>query len=262
MTYRIWKVAAAILLMCGIGHAQEIDPQVKENSAKARMALDGMVQALGGDAWLKLKNHIYEGRTSGFYRGDPTGAVSDYIEFHEWPDKDRIEYGNKHDVVQIETDSGGWEVTYQGKKELPKDIVDEWRRRRDHSIELVLKVWLNDPKSVLIFEGQGLVERHLADQVTVLSAANEAVTIQMDAQTHLPLRRTYRWRDPVYKDKNEDSEEYDNYQAIGGFPTPFTITRFHNGDMVNQRFLHRAYYNETLPPGAFDVNQTLSKIKK
>ena len=38
----------------------------------------------------------------------------------------------------------------------------------------------------------------------------------MDTQTHLPLRRTFQWRDPVYKDKNLDAEEYDDYHTIDG----------------------------------------------
>ena len=42
----------------------------------------------------------------------------------------------------------------------------------------------------------------------------------MDAQTHLPLRRTFQWRDPVYKDKNLDAEEYDDYHTFDGIPTP------------------------------------------
>ena len=66
--------------------------------------------------------------------------------------------------------------------------------------------------------------------MTLISADNEAVTILMDVQTHLPLRRTFQWRDPVYKDKNLDAEEYDDYHTIDGFPTPFTITRFKNDD--------------------------------
>ena len=36
------------------------------------------------------------------------------------------------------------------------------------------------------------VERKIADKVTVLSPDNDAVTIELDAITHLPLRRTFR----------------------------------------------------------------------
>ena len=37
----------------------------------------------------------------------------------------------------------------------------------------------------------------------------------MDVQTHLPLRRSFQWRDPLYKDKNTDAEEYDDYHDRG-----------------------------------------------
>ncbi len=84
----------------------------------------------------------------------------------------------------------------------------------------------------------------------------------MDAQTHLPLRRTFQWRDPLYKDKNDESEEYDDYHAVAGVATPFTITRFHNGDMTNQRFLYRAAYNSGLPDSMFDPDATAGRIKK
>jgi hypothetical protein len=96
----------------------------------------------------------------------------------------------------------------------------------------------------------------------MISSTNDAITIQMDAQTHLPLRRTFQWRDPLYKDKNEEAEQYDNYQTVDGIPTPFTITRFHNGDATNLRFIYKAAYNVQIPPDAFNVEATVAKIKK
>lgn len=232
------------------------------NSKKARAALDAMVAALGGDHWLNLQNSYIEGRTSGFYQGKPTGAIGDFYSWHVFPDKDRIELSKKHDVVDIFTGSEGWEITYRGKRALPADQRDDFLRRRDHSIEAAVKVWMKDPKTMLLFDGQSLVERHLADQVTLISENNDSITIKMDAQTHLPLSRTFQWRDPLYKDKNEEVEEYDDYHPIDGIPTPFGITRFHNGDMTNQRFIYKAAYNVQLPPNAFDVDATAAKIKK
>jgi len=233
-----------------------------KNAAQARAALDAMVKALGGDAWLNMQSRELEGRTAAFYHGKPSGATAEYWEFHVWPDKDRIEFTKHRDVVQIYTGREGWEIIYSGKKQLPKEQVEEYLRRRDHSIETVVKVWLKDPATILLYEGQRLAERHLADQVTVISPQNEAVTIQMDSQTHLPLRRTFQWRDPLYKDKDEDAEEYDNYRDVDGFPTPFNVTRFRNDDMVNQRFLFHAHYNQPIPPDTFNVDATAAHIVK
>jgi hypothetical protein len=96
----------------------------------------------------------------------------------------------------------------------------------------------------------------------LISTGNEAVTILMDVQTHLPLRRTFQWRDPVYKDKNLDAEEYDDYHTIDGFPTPFTITRFKNDEMTREYFLVHASYNQELPVDFWSVEAAERRIKK
>ncbi len=250
------------VFVAGRTAAQNSDAMGDQNQQKARTALNAMIQALGGQRWLSLTTAMQKGGTFGFYQGKPTGAIADYTEFRKFPDQSRIELGKKHNVVEIFTGDEGWEVTYKGKKPLPKDQVEDYIRRRDHSIEVAVRVWLKDPKTMLIYGGQNLVERHLADQVTLLNAENDSITIQMDAETHLPLRRSWQWRDPLYKDKNTDAEEYDDYHDVGGIPTPFTVSRFHNGDETNQRFLQRAGYDVPLPPDAFDADKTAAKISK
>ena len=63
------------------------------------------------------------------------------------------------------------------------------------------------------------------------------------------MRRSWQWRDPLYKDKNTDAEEYDDYHLVDGLPTAYTITRYHNGDMTNQRFLYHAGIQRPINPG-------------
>ena len=234
----------------------------QKNAKQARAVLDSMVQALGGEAWLNMKNQMREGRVAAFFHGQPSGGTTEYWEYHAWPDQDRIEYSKHRDVVQLYLGRTGTEVTYKGKASLPLEQVEEFLRHRDHSIETAVKVWLNDPKTILIYEGQHLAERHLADQITLISADNEAVTILTDVQTHLPLRRTFQWHDPVYKDKNTDAEEYDDYHTMEGIPTPFTITRFKNDDMTRQYFLVHVKYNQDLPADFWSVEAAEKRIKK
>jgi hypothetical protein len=233
-----------------------------KNAKQARVVLDAMVQAMGGPAWLDMKSQLRQGHVAAFFHGKPSGGTTDYWEYHVWPDHDRIEYTKHRDVLQFYIGRTGEEVTYKGKAALPQEQVDDFLRRRDYSIETAVKLWLKDPQTILIYEGQRLAERHLADQVTLISAQNEAVTILMDTQTHLPLRRTFEWRDPLYKDKNLDAEEYDDYHTVNGLPTPFTITRFKNDDMISQRFLDHVTYNQDLPADFWDVNAAERRIKK
>jgi hypothetical protein len=242
--------------------AAAVDPAAAANTQKARATLDAMVQALGGPRWLAMQNVYIEGRVSGFYQGKPTGAISD---FHQWrtpAGEERVELGKKHDDVEIFIGQDCWEITYKGKKALPKEICDDSLRRKAHTIDVAVRTWLKDPNTILISEGQTLSERHLTDQVTLISASNDSITIQIDAETHLPRSRTFQWRDPIYKDKNEEREEYDDYHTIDGIPTPYSITRFHNGDANSQRYVYKAAYNVALPPDAFNPDAAVSKIKK
>ena len=207
----------ACLLLLGLLHvgslhpARAQDPEAAANQKKARATLDAMVAALGGQRWLTLVSSMEQGRTSGFYQGKPTGMTAEFYQITKFPGQTRIELGKKRDVVEIINADHAWEVTYKGKKELPLDQVQDLIRRREHSLQTAMRVWLNDPETVLIYNGQNLVERHLADQVTLINSKNDSITLQMDAETHLPLRRSWQWRDPLYHDKNTDAEEYDDY---------------------------------------------------
>jgi len=257
-------VSAALLLLAAphCVRTQSVNNAGDKNAQQARAALDAMVRALGGSAWLNMQNMEREGHIAAFFHGNPDPGTTEIFEYHQWPDHDRIEATKHRDVVEFLIGRQGYEVTYRGKHALDKDIVDEYLRRRDHSIETAVKVWMRDPNTILIYEGQHLAERHLAEQVTLISPQNEAITILIDEQTHLPLRRTFEWRDPTYHDKNIDAEEYDDYHVVQGFPTPFTISRLKNDEMVRQYFVSKVVYNQNLPADFWDVDAEARKVKK
>jgi hypothetical protein len=241
---------------------KQANDEAAKNAQQARAAIDRMVQAMGGQAWLDMKNKEIDGHVAAFFHGNPDLGTMQTYEFHQWPDRDRTDVTKHRDVVEFFVGDQGWEVTYRGKKAMDKEILDDFLRRRAHSIETAIKVWLKDPNTILIYGGTHMVERREAEQVTLISANNESVTILMDASTHLPLRREFQWRDPLYHDKNTDAEEYDDYHTIDGFPTAFTITRFKNDDMVRQYFVSGAKYNLVLPDDFWDVDAANAKIKK
>ena len=99
----------------------------------------------------------------------------------------------------------------------------------------------------------------MAEKVTVLSANNDAVTIELDANTHLPLRRTFEWRNLQFQDHDDDAEEYDDYHPFNGLPTAMTLTRYHNGDMIAQRFYSKVEYNTSVSPELFNPDNLLKK---
>ena len=72
------KFAPAFLAFCmaAVQPASLAPPQDDQakNTQQARAALDAMVKALGGDAWLNMKNREYHGRSAAFFQGKPSGA--------------------------------------------------------------------------------------------------------------------------------------------------------------------------------------------
>ena len=243
---------------------------------RGRQLLDQMVAALGGPAWLNRQTMSTQGHTAAFFRDQPTGSNLEFAEFFQFPlsgkpQVERIEFitpkgmimpGKKRDVVQVWTPDQGYEITYKGKNPLPKEQVDDFLRRRAHSIEAIIAVWLKAPGVVVVSEGTTMVERRTADKISILSANNDAVTLELDANTHLPLARTFEWRNQQFKDHDEDREEYDNYQTYNGIPTPLTLSRYRNGDLVNQRFLSKVAYNQPLPADTFNPDAPLQQKKK
>jgi hypothetical protein len=240
---------------------------------RGRTLLDQMVTALGGDAWLHRTDMTVRGRTAAFFRGAPNGSVVEYSGSRQFPvqgrpdaerigfitDKSPILPGKKIDVVQIWVDNHGYEVTYKGRNPLPAAQVEDYFRRRDHSVESVIRDWIHQPGVMVIAEGNSMVERRLAEKVTILTDQNDSVTLELDATTHLPLRRTFEWRNEQFKDHDEDVEEYDDYHTIQGLPTAMTLTRYHNGDMISQRFYSKVEYNSNLSPDLFNPDNLLKK---
>jgi len=235
-----------------------------DQDKRGRILLDQMVEALGGDAWLHRGTVLFHGHTASFFRGAPTLSTVDFWDYLQFadaghPQAERIEFSKKRDIVQIWTPTNGFEITYKGNKPLPADQVAEFLERRRHSVDEVVHTWLKQPGIVVLYEGTSSVERRMADKVTLLAANNDAVTLELDASTHLPLRRTYEHRDPQFKDIDEEQEQYDDYHLVHGIQTPFTISRYHNGDLANQRFIINADYGVTVTPEMFDTDRPLKK---
>lgn len=257
-----------------IPSAQPAQPPGNEEQ-RGRALLDQMVKALGGDAWLNRRDMQASGRTANFFHNEANPYVIEYNYWRRFPgsgqpeaerlgfltEKSMILPGKKIDVVQVWTPTNGYEVTYKGKTELPKEQVEDYVRRKNHSIEAVTNTWLKTPGVIVISEGTSMVMRRMADKVTVLSPNNDAVTIEMDANTHLPLRRSFKWRNEQFKDFDEDVEEYDDYHTIQGLPTSFMITRYRNGDMVGQRYYVKVQYNLGIPNDMFDPDHIVLKKK-
>lgn len=261
--------------------ATNAGPAEGSNAKKARALLDQAIQALGGQAYLTAQSRGEEGRWYRLYHGSSGGRVGvQYRMFAQYPDKDRLEilgrgtvfvplplFGSvgvitvgrqkkSADLVVIHNGDKGFETTNKGTAAQDKEDLIPFLRRRQHSLEQVLRKWINDPNMQYFYDGMAIVDGKPNDQVTLLNNQNDAVTVYLDQNTHLPSKTSFTWRDPKDKQRNVEEETFDNYRKVDGIMTPHSITRTFNGETSHQRFINTARYNMPLEDSVFDASVT------
>jgi len=231
-------------------------PVDQENALKAKTLLDQMIQALGGDAYLHIQDVSQEGRTYGFHLGQSDGVGVVFWRYYKFPDRERIEITKQRDIVYVYRGDKGFETTYKGTRSDDPKAVTDYLRRREYSLDWVIRKWLAQSGIALFYEGHSVAAQKDAEQVTILNTSNESVTLYIDAKTHLPVKKSFSWRDPTDKQRNYEDEVYDNYRPLQGVMTPYSVTRFYNGDMSSQRFLNSVTYNKGLSDSLFAADVT------
>jgi hypothetical protein len=231
-----------------------LDKEAVQNSDKAKAIIEQGIQALGGQVYLTIRDREQQGRGYGFHHGNPTGGGGPFWSFSQFPDKERVEFTKERDIAQVFVGDKGYEITFKGPHPVEQKDLEDYLRRRHYSLDRVLRTWINDPGVVMLFEGNAIAAQHPAYQVTLVNAQNESVTLYFDTDSHLPIKKSFEWRDPVDRQKNLEEEVYENYRSVSGIMAPYNITRYFNGDMSNQRFLNTVTINQDLDPAMFDPN--------
>jgi hypothetical protein len=251
-----------------------------DNAKKARALMDQAIQALGGQAYLNYSGKVEEGRYYTFYHGRSNSVGTQFGSYYKYPDKDRLDVlhlrayhilwwtvGNvavkdKQDIIVIHNGDKAYETTFKGTAREDPKATANFLRRRDHSLEWVLRKWINEPGVALFYDGVALAAEKQTDKVTVVTAQNDSVTVFIDQASHLPVKTSYSWRDPDDRFLNTEEIVYDSYKPVQGIMTPHSITRFFNGDMSYQRFLNTVNYPSDLSDSLFDASITYGPGKE
>ena len=245
----------ALLLSCSLRAQQE---STQPNQQRARSLLNQMIVALGGQAYLDLQDSESEGRSGRFYQGKSESSTV-FHRFWQWPDKERVEFPKQRDVVRLTLGGEIYEITFRGSMRIDtkKDREAQvYLERRRHSLEIVLRQWLAEAGTALFDEGPAVAENHIVERVTIINAQNDAVSLGIDTETHLPVKKTFMIRDPQgYRD--EIGEVYDNWKTIQGISTPFNTLVTRNGELHQQYYLSTISYNNHLQDSLFSSSGPL-----
>jgi len=259
----------ALLLLCLAGLSAQETPAQKPasqqtNQQKAKAIVDQMIQALGGQAYLNVQDSYTEGR-GGSFHNESLQSWTLFFRYWKWPDKERTELTPQRDVVELYLGGEAFEITYKGVQMLDPAKDDKLQQaliRRHYSLENVIRTWLNEPGVLLLDEGPSLSEGLMTEKITIINSKNEAVTLFVSPDTHLPMEKRFSTRDPRYRDRDEEATVYGNWKVIEGVNTPRMILTRRNGETISQQIALNVTYNTHPPDSLFDPkNAKINPVK-
>lgn len=251
----------------------------EQSTAKAKELLHQAIDALGGPAFLNLRDSSCTGRTATF---EHSGDLTDFLqlnEVREFPDKARLEYVRKgrntiagyvlgvdglefsHGGIVVTVYSGnhGWSYDRSGVNELPADYVSDFRQQVHVSLGNVLRVRVNEPGMAFRYGGEDAVDLRAADWVELTDAEDITIRIAISQSTHLPIREVVQTPlDPKLHSKSEDIFYFSDYHLMGGLETPLQTTQERNGTKIAQTFWDKCEYGLNPPESTFS-RQDLDK---
>lgn len=234
--------------------AQDADTQVlmpEQSTAKAKELLQQAIQALGGSAYLNVRDSTCTGRLSQFGHSGELNGYEKFIDYNLLPDKDRTENLPKRNLIEVYNGDHGWVLDRGGVTDAPDDVIAQNRDNLKQDLDYVLRHRLTEQGLIFRYAGPDVVDLKEADWVELTDSDGRIIRIALDKYTHLPIRKVVVTRDPKTRLRTEEIEYYSNYHPMVGVQTPFQITRERNGLKVFQVFFDECKYNSGLSDSLF-----------
>jgi hypothetical protein len=274
------RAAAGLVLVLGLAAAcgqlataqagQEMLPD--QSAAKAKAVLQQVITALGGQAYLDVRDTDCEGRIAQF---GSNGELMGFAPFQEkWllPDKNRTEYIAKgennlfgfiigvwddlsiaHGGVLITVFNGdhGWMLDKGGVTDQPEDVAKNFSEAVKTGMNNMLRSRMKEDGVEYHYAGTDVIDLKEAEWIEFSDRDHRDLRLAVEKSTHLPLRWVVAKRDPDTRERTEIATNYAQYLPMDGVNTPLSLMRMQNGRQVAQTYLTSCKYNSNLSPDLF-----------
>jgi hypothetical protein len=256
-------LALAVVLMAPSARAQNPDTMDPEQSAaKGKQILKQLVEALGGQAYLGAKSLECDGRRAQFgHNGQMMGYV-DFKDYRVFPDKRRIDYGKKGNIIDLFVGDGGWTLDRGGVSEEPAPSVADFEEGAKRDINNLLRNRLTEERTLIEYDGSSVVDLRFSDWVEIIDAEERKFRLAVDRSSHLLVRSVVVTKDENTGERSEDVSVYTNYQLKDGLQLPQQITREKDGRRVAQTFYDYCRVNPDLPADFFTKEALEKRFKE
>lgn len=239
--------------------AQNPDTLMPDESAKKAKALvQELTQALGGPAYMRVRESACGGRLALF---DHNGELTGYQVFRDYwryPDKNRTEYSKKGVIIDLYSGDAGWTLDKSGVTEEPAAAVADFQEQTKKDLDNLLRLRLKEDGIVFRYGGSDTVDLKPADWVEIIDSERRTFRIAIDRETRLPRRMVVVTRNDTTRERTEEMTEYANFHPVDGVQIPKQVSRERDGRRVFQVFFSDCKLN----PGLADELFTRASLEK
>ena len=221
--------------------------------SSGRQLLDKMIQALGGKAFIEVREIQTKGRFYQFKRGQISAAdlYTDYLKF---PDMERTEFGKeKEKTIQINRGIEGWMVRPPAKKGDPEvqeqtpAQTEDFLNNFKTSFDYVMRFVVSTPQASVLSAGSEMVDFKRSDILEIRDAQKNLMRVFIDRETNLPLKTQTR----LSGESIVHEDIYANWHRFDGVMTPLMVVRFKDGVKTMEIRTESVSYNLGFPDSLF-----------
>ena len=146
-------------------------------------------------------------------------------------------------------------VTRKRNENLVTDTTDIDRRLRRQR--------LNEPGISFYAQDSDFFEHRPVDIVDITDAQDRTVTVYFNRSTKLPVYQTFRRRNAVDKQIDDEVTRFSKYRDVGGgVMWPFAIQRERNGEKIFEMYSESVVIDKDLKDDLFTLPVNMKILKK
>jgi hypothetical protein len=254
-TFALGSLAAIALAACSLStlpltaaaslRAQNPDTiPADKSAAMAKEIVQKMIAALGGNAYLGVRDSDCSGRLSQF--GPLTGELGGFALFRGvwiFPDKYRREITRKGILIDIYNGNQGWSLDKGGIEDTDSVVIAAFQAGVKTTFDNLIRYRLKEPDLEYRYRGEDVVDLKQTDWVEISDSDQHTFRIAVDRGSHLPVRYQVTTIDPKTTEPTVDTSIYSNWHLVEGVQTPYGIARERDGKRSQQTLYEACKYN-------------------
>ncbi len=230
-----------------------LDPE--QSAAKADQLLKQLINAMGGSVYMQAQGQECGGRFANFGHNGATNGYMGFKSYWQFPDKFRIDYSRKDNIIDLFAGDQGWTLDRGGVSEEPATSLSDFQDALNRDVNYVLRYRLPKGGYLKRYGGSTVASLREVDIVELTDPDDRKLRLAIDKQSHLLVKLEVSSivpsLDEVSRERRLDVVLFTNYQLKDGVQLPMQVTRERDGRRVYQAFYDSCQMNPNLPSDFF-----------